>query len=316
MARSSRRRVSRWTTLALAAAGLLAAAGSARAQVLRTGPSSLCHVTDGSFTACSSPSGREWSDIDFLTFNGARVYTDQGHSPANLYLMYDLLGRNAPLGPQESFDVRFDVVEDGQLEHYLVQIFGSGATAIFVDGVPAPSPEGIAGAVGFGPSPGRPGFFDAFVELAVPLGVVYSPDIPLFWSTSAPSRDCQTSPGGCCKPGEPGCPGLAAAASVPVSATIVSANSDGTTTVAQVPLNATPADFCSAGQGVLADLIDALLPPGGAYRNHGDYVSRVVHKTQQALASLVNSQVLASAEAGAVESCVVAPRAASGAGKP
>lgn len=310
MGLSSRLPVSRLTILALSTVSLLAAAG-ARAQVLRTGPSALCHATDGAFTHCAAPPGREWSDIDFLVFNGANVYTDQSRSPASLHLMYDLAGRNAPLGPQESFDVRFDVVEDGQLEHYLVQVFGSGATAIFVDGVPAPSGEGIAGAVGFGPSPVTPGFFDVFVELAVPMNVVYSPDIPLFWSTSAPPHDCQPAPaGGCCKPGDPGCDTRPAPVSQTVSATIVSANSDGTTTVAKMPLDAQPADLCAAGRGVLVDLLDALVPPG-ALGNHGAEVSRVVEKTRQALDSLVNSQVLTHAEAGRVEACVVAARASS-----
>jgi len=313
MGLSSRLSPSRLTVLALSIASLLAAAGGARAQVLRTGPSALCHVTDGAFTHCAAPVGQEWSDIDFLIFGGARVFTDQSLSPPNLHLMYDLVGRNAPLGPQESFDVRFDVVEDGQLEHYLVQVFGSGATAVFVDGVPAPSGEGIAGAVGFGPSPATPGFFDVFVELAVPMNVVYSPDIPLFWSTSAPPHDCQQGPAGCCKPGAPGCDIRPAPVSQTVSATIVSANSDGTTTVAKMPLDATPADLCAAGHGVLVDLMDALVPPG-APRNHGAEVSRVVEKTRQALDSLVNSQVLTRAEAGRVEACVVAARASSHAG--
>jgi hypothetical protein len=284
---------------------LAAAPGSA--QTIRTGPSAHCHATDGSFTVCS-PGVLEWSDIDFLPFAGADVYTDQSLSPANLYLLYDLLARNAPLAPTESFDIRFDVVEGGALEHYEVHAFGDGRVEVFVDGVPSP-PEGIQAATGFGLSPVT-GFFDVFVELKVPMNVVYSPDIPLFWSTSAPPRNCP--------PGDPGChpKTLVAAVNQPVSATIVSANSDGTTTIAKVPLNATAADFCTpTGGGILGGLIDALVPPTGAYRNHGDYVRQVVHKTAQAVASLVNSQVVTAAEGEEIQSCIVSQRAQTDAGK-
>ena len=310
--------------LALAAA--LIGAAALRAQAISVGPSAHCHVVDGTFTDCAPAPGREeWSDIDFLPFpspEAAEVYTDQSLSPPNLHLMYDLVGRNVPLGPAESFDIRFDVVEDGHLEHYLVQVFGDGHIALFEDGEPITYPTGITGAVGFGPSPGRPGFFDVFVEIQVPMNVVYSPDIPLFWSTAAPPRPpCQPGQPGCCDPREPGCqpprpPTGLAAASAPVSATIVSANSDGTTVVVAVPLDATPADLCTpSGGGVLGDLIDALVPPGGSHRNHGEYVRQVTEKSRQAVDSLINSQVLTRAEGEALHACVVRSRARSDAGK-
>jgi hypothetical protein len=288
----------------LFAAVLFAAPGFA--QTIRTGPSGHCHVTDGRFTLCSD-AVLEWSDIDFLPFAGANVYTDQSLSPATLHLLYDLLARNASLAPSESFDIRFDVVEDGVLEHYEVHAFGDGRVEVLVDGVPSP-PEGIQAAIGFGTSPVT-GSTDVFVELRVPMNVVYSPDIPLFWSTSAP-------PHSKCQPGEPGCRSALAVVNQPVSSTIVSANSDGTTTVSKVPLNATAADFCTpSGGGILGDLIDALVPPTGTYRNHGDYVRQVVHKSQQAVASLVNSQVVTQAQGEEIQSCIVSHRAETDAGK-
>jgi hypothetical protein len=283
-------------------------AGPAQAQTIRVGPSAFCHVTDGAFTDCGPPAGtEEWSDIDFLPFLGANVYSDQRVSPASLFLMYDLLSHHVPLGPAQSFDIRFDVVEEGELEHYEVHCFGNGTAQVLVDGVPAAGNEGISCAPGFGPSP-TSGFFDVFVELDVPMNVVYSPDIPLFWSTAAPRAGC--------RPQEPGCKPDASGGSEPTSATIVSANSDGTTVITKVPLDAQPADFCTpGGGGILGGLIDALVPPEGSFRNHGDFVQQVVRKTKEALASLVNSGVLTREEAGDIQSCIVSARAQGDAGK-
>jgi hypothetical protein len=107
-----------------------------------------------------------------------------------------------------------------------------------------------------------------------------------------------------------------AAASAPVSATIVSAGSDGTTTVIPVPLDATPADLCTpAGGGVLGDLVDALAPPGGSYRNHGEYVRQVSLLARQVVDSLINSQVVTRGEGEVLHGCVVRSRARSDAGK-
>jgi hypothetical protein len=283
-------------------------AGAAAAQTIRVGPSGFCHVTDGAFTDCSPPPGvEEWSDIDFLPFLGANVYSDQRVAPASLFLMYDVLGNHVPLGPAQSFDIRFDVVEDGALEHYEVHCFGNGAAQVVVDGVPAAGTEGISCAPGFGLSP-TSGFFDVFVELDVPMNVVYSPDIPLFWSTAAPHAGC--------RPQEPGCTPDGSRGNEPTSATIVSANSDGSTVITKVPLDATPADFCTpGGGGILGGLIDAVVPPEGSFRNHGDFVRQVVRKTREALASLVNSGALTRVEANHIESCILSARAQSDAGK-
>jgi len=295
----------------------LAAAVGAGAQTIRTGPSAFCHVTDGAFTDCAPPPGiEEWSDVDFLPFLGADVYSDQRLSPPSLHLMYRLPLHHVPLGPAEFFDVRFDVFEDGELEHYLVRCFGNGTFQVFEDGDPIP-PGGTSCATGFGPSP-TPGLPTVLVELDVPMNVVYSPDIPLFWSTAAPPSRCTPGTPGCCKHEEPlccgpqGCPGKE---NVPTSATIVSANSDGTTTVAKVPLEATAADFCTpGGGGILGGLLDALVPSDG-HKNHGDFVRQVVAKTKEALESLVHSGVLTRAEAAKIESCIVSARAQSDGGK-
>ena len=282
------------------------------AQTIRTGPSDHCHVTDGAFTNCL-----EWSDVDFLPFLGANVYSDQRVSPASLHLMYDLLLHHAPLGPAEFFDVRFDVFEDGELEHYLVRCFGNGSFQVFEDGDPIPA-GGTSCDTGFGPSP-TSGFPDVLVELEIPMNVVYSPDIPLFWSTAAPPSRCKPGTPGCCRPEEPGCcppEGCQGKENVPTSATIVSANSDGTTTVARVPLDATTADFCTpGGGGILGGLLDALVPPEGGHDNHGDFVRQVTAKTKDALDSLVHSGILTRAEAGKVLSCIVNARAQSDSGK-
>lgn len=58
-----------------------------------------------------------------------------------------------------------------------------------------------------------------------------------------------------------------------------------------------------------------MLPPTGTYKNHGDYVSRVAMLTDEALASLVHSQVIEAADAGALYSCVVSRKAMTAVGK-
>lgn len=302
-------------SLAVVFALAAALAVGAAAQTIRTGPSGLCHVTDGAFTACGDG---EWSDIDFLPFLGANVYSDQRVSPPSLHLMYDLVLHHVPFGPAEFFDVRFDVVEWGELEHYLVRCFGDGTFQVFEDGVPIP-PFWTSCAVGFGPSP-TSGFPDVLVELHIPMNVVYSPDIPLFWSTAAPPSRCRPGTPGCCKEEDPACcppEGCQGRENVPTSATIVSANSDGTTTVTRVPLDATVADFCTPdGGGILGGLLDALVPPEGGHDNHGDFVRQVTAKTKEALESLVHSGVLDRNEAGKVLSCIVNARAQGDGGKP
>lgn len=151
--------------------------------------------------------------------------------------MYDLIGPRAPLEKTDHADIRCDVLEGGVLENYLVQCSGDGSFLVFVDGVPS-LPEGIKCTVGAGPTANS--FFDVFVELEVPLKVVYSPDIPLFWSASAP-------PPQPCPPGQPGCHPSGAAGTVtsdpnvPVSATITFASSSGKTTVM------VPSHRCHAG---------------------------------------------------------------------
>lgn len=83
-----------------------------------------------------------------------------------------------------------------------------------------------------------------------------------------------------------------------------------------MPLDATPADLCTpSGGGVLGDLLDALVPPDGTYRNHGEYVRQVTHKARQAVDSLINSAVVTRQEGAALHACVVRSRARSDTGK-
>ena len=63
------------------------------------------------------------------------------------------------------------------------------------------------------------------------------------------------------------------------------------------------------------DVPDALLPPGGSYRNHGDYVRQVSLRARQAVDSLINSQVVTAAEGEGLHACVVRSRAGNDAGK-
>lgn len=106
------------------------------AQPITVGPSALCHVTDGAFTAC--PDGSvEWSDVTPVVFpTGSVLYADQADldptrrtptSPVDtLMLMYDETQRTTPLGPDEYVLVHFMTVEDAggilALEHYVIHI--------------------------------------------------------------------------------------------------------------------------------------------------------------------------------------------------
>src|SRR6266850_6555253 len=96
-----------------APANLVHAAGS---------PSSFCHVTDGTFTACPN-GGNEWSDVPAQPFPASQsfLYADQAdldptrgspHSPVDTFmLMYDECGLTTPLGPNEYFLLNFETVE-------------------------------------------------------------------------------------------------------------------------------------------------------------------------------------------------------------
>ena len=55
----------------------------AQGHTINVGPSKFCHVTEGAFTDCdtNTPGLEEWSDIDFLPWAGANVYTDQRVPP-------------------------------------------------------------------------------------------------------------------------------------------------------------------------------------------------------------------------------------------
>jgi hypothetical protein len=284
---------------------LLFGVSASEGQVISTGPSIHCHVTDGAFTTCPDSSS-EWSDITPLPFGapvpGAIVYTDQRLAPAaDLFLMYDLGQDNLPLGPSQSVDIQFAVLEAGAFEQYLVKCFGNGSEQVFVDGVSLSPPfEGIACGVGYGLSP-TTGFSDVFVELEVPLNVVYSPDTPLFWTARAPLPQTPCKPGSC-KPGD---------RNVPASATITDALSSGKTVVAAVPpTGVTPTDFCNqaTGEGILLDLVDALVPPTGSYKNRGDYMNKVAKVTQTALGSLVDAGVVTSKQAEDIQACVVSTK--------
>ena len=289
------------TTAGVAAAlillALAAAAPAARADAFSTGPSVFCHVTDGAFTDCGPGGGaEEWSDISFLsglgTSAGAVVYTDQSTAPPRLLLMYDLLLNQQPLAPNSFFDVTFNVFEEGELELYEVRCFGNNTFKVFENGVDiTEEADTVDCAVGFNGH-------NVQVELEIDTLVTYSPDIPLFWSTAAPSSRR-------CPPQEPGCqpkllipPGF-----VETSSTMVIASSDGTTQVVGLPVGGiTPASLCdrAAGAGALVDLLGLLA--GG---NHGDFVSRVAHDSRMALASFADFEVIAPSQIGSLQGCVV-----------
>jgi hypothetical protein len=282
-------------------------ASAAGASAFSTGPSAFCHVTDGAFTHCT-PAGpaKEWSDISFLsglgTSSGAVVYTDQSVSPPRLLLMYDLLLHQQPLAPDSFFDVHFNVSEDGELELYEVRCFGNNTFQVFENGEDVtPEATTVDCAVGFNGH-------NVQVELEIDTLVTYSPDIPLFWTTSAPRPNhCSPNDPACkpCVPGEPGCrSGLAAPPGfVDTSATIVIASSDGTTQVVGLPVGGiTPASLCDrpSGTGALVDLLGLF---GGG--NHGQFVSQVSHDARLGLESLASFGVITEQQIGTLHGCVV-----------
>jgi hypothetical protein len=193
-----------------------------------TGPSAICHNTDGAFTTC--PDGRvEWSDISPTLFAPSTyLYADQANlttpsaPPDTFLLMYDECGITRPLGPNQPFLVSFANVETvggvESLEHYSVHIFTDGTIIFFENdqiqtvGGQARLPEilGQQGRVGFGPSPNC-ATNHVIVEYQIPLasagnlttGTPYSPD-PLFWTSDPPPP-----------PGLPPCPN--AGTSTPVT---------------------------------------------------------------------------------------------------
>src|SRR5437870_9279553 len=160
-----------------------------RAQIA-TGPSSHCHVTDGTFTTCPDGSA-EWSDVQSTSFpaTNSYLYVNQDAARTALFLMYDLPLRTTPLASNESVLVSFDTVEDqptgAALEHYDISIFGDSHIQVLVFGQPEAAGN-IVGAVGFHPSPNSP-LPHVVAELQVPLvpggATVYSPD-PNFWSST------------------------------------------------------------------------------------------------------------------------------------
>jgi hypothetical protein len=159
------------------------------------GPSAFCHVTDGNFTDCDTQTSgaEEWSDVQPSPFaaQNSFLYVNQNAARSALFLMYDFPFRTAPLASSQAVRITFDTVEQepegAALERYDVDIFGDGRMEVSVFGEPEP-PNGIAGAIGFGPSPNS-SVPHLRVELQVPLipggATVYSPD-PLFWSASVP----------------------------------------------------------------------------------------------------------------------------------
>ncbi len=280
--------------------------------VFSTGPSAFCHDTDGEFTDCDPGGGiEEWSDISSLaglgTSAGAVVYTDQSTTPPRLLLMYDLTEHTAPLAFDSFFDITFHVFEDGELEIYQVLCFGNNTFQVFEDGVDITAEaiaNGVLCAVGFNGA-------NVQAELDIPMNTVYSPDIPLFWSTFGPP------PGHECPPGEPGCEcppeecepsklSATAQESVQTSSTIVVASSDGTTQVVGLPVGSTvpPAALCDkkAGAGLLVDLFELYRAES---RNHGQFMKKVAHGSKMALESLAEFGQISHGDIGPLHGCVV-----------
>jgi len=173
------------------------------AQTTGHGPSTHCHVTDGTFDTCSDGS-KEWSDIPVVAFpdSNSFLYADQANlnptlsSPNNTFvLMYDECGRTQPLGPDEYVLVNFKTVENengaDHLNIYSVHLFTDGTIVFIENGFLKPPGrakivEGMQGAVGFGPSPNcsfNHVTAEFQIELSAAGGHSYSPD-PLFWSSN------------------------------------------------------------------------------------------------------------------------------------
>lgn len=284
--------------------------------VFSTGPSAFCHVNEGAFTDCDPGGGiEEWSDISFLaglgTSAGAIVYTDQSVSPPRLLLMYDLTNHPAPLAPDAFFDITFHVFEHGELEIYRVLCFGDNSFQVFEDGediTAEATANGVDCAVGFNG-------LNVQAELDIPMNTVYSPDIPLFWSTFAPPPGdrCPPEDPDCappCPPEEPGCtPSKSSATTQPLiqtSSTIVVASSDGTTQVAGLPVGSSVpvGDLCNkkTGTGILVDLFDLYRPTA---RNHGQFMRQVSQGAKMALQSLADFDQIAPADIGPLHGCIV-----------
>src|SRR6266851_1185922 len=187
---------------------------SASAQISTSkGPSSHCHVTDGTFTMCQDGSS-EWSDVPFQSFPATNsfLYADQANldptlsSPNNTFvLMYDQCSRTTPLGPNEYVLVSFKTVEveagQEKLKNYNLHLFTNGTIVFVEDGVVQPPGraqiiEGMRGAVGFGPSPNcsfNHVTAEFQIELSAAGGHSYSPD-PNFWSSFIPPSPPQPPP--------------------------------------------------------------------------------------------------------------------------
>lgn len=313
--------------LSLAIGSLALGAVVAYAQVT-SGPSAHCHATDGTFTTCADGS-TEWSDIATTVFPDAVLYVDQadlnpnkaipGGTVDTLMLMYDEVSRTAPLLPGETVHVHFMTVDELKLLHYDVFIDGTGIQKVLINDVEqVPMPSGVAGIVGFGPSPSNltP---HAIAEFQIGLEAAgftseeccYSPD-PAWWGSDVPPNpecpreDPNQPPTGDqrdCKQQDP----------ESTTAGIFTANADGSTTVEPQPL-LPPGEEPSLCE-TIGRIVDFRVPPTGTYKNHGDYVKQVAQLTE----ALVNSQVAAGLiteeEAKILQSCVVNPRARSNVGK-
>lgn len=155
-------------------------------------PSANCHVTDAQFTAC--PGGaNEWVDVTpvFFPASNAFLYVNQDPGRQFIWLLYDFPFQTTPMAATDSVRISFDTVESAisgaSLEHYDIDLFGSGQIGVNVFGQPE-NPGRIVGAVGFHASPNSP-IPHLIAELQVPLtpGVptTYSPD-PIFWGASPP----------------------------------------------------------------------------------------------------------------------------------
>jgi hypothetical protein len=156
-------------------------------------PSSNCHVTDGTFTACSNGK-TEWSDVTPVAFpaSNSYLYVNQDAAHKFLYLMYDLPLRMTTLAATDSVHIHFDTVETQSggpaLVVYDIDLFGDGQVSVLENGQPTPLGT-IVGAVGFGPSPNS-ATSHVTAELQVPLAAGLPPSTyssePLFWGASLP----------------------------------------------------------------------------------------------------------------------------------
>jgi hypothetical protein len=165
------------------------------------GPSANCHITDGTFTACTNGQ-TEWSDVQPLFFSASNSYLYVNQDPQHtlLFLMYDFPNRTTALGPTDSVHIHFGTVENGSggpaLVFYDVFIPASGPPTVLENGQATPAGSFVA-AAGFGASPNS-AIPHITAELQVPLvgGAppgVYSPD-PIFWGAAPPTPTPTPSP--------------------------------------------------------------------------------------------------------------------------